>query len=71
MGAVAALAGIGTQFPQFKPYADLIGFLAVGMLGVVAKDKNVTGGTISAATGIETVKAVSLVDTQPAIMRKS
>jgi hypothetical protein len=65
-GIVAALAGAAKVIPALQPYADIltsVGLVAAGIVGVAAKDKNVTGGTISNVTGA-VGKPVSLVDRQ-------
>jgi hypothetical protein len=50
-GVIAALAGAAKVIPALQPYADIltsVGLVAAGVVGVAAKDKNVSGGTIPA-----------------------
>ena len=48
-GLVVAIAEIVPKyFPSLAPYAEIVAPLATIMLGLAAKDKNVTGGTIPA-----------------------
>jgi hypothetical protein len=50
-GIVAGSAGVAQAIPSFKPYADIIntiGLIAAGIVGVTAKDGDVTGGTVPA-----------------------
>ena len=50
------------QMPSSAELAVLGSALSAGVGLIQAKDKNVTGGTISAATGATTAKPVSLID---------
>jgi hypothetical protein len=59
----AASTGIGTAYPQYQWLTTWLTPIALGALGLSAKDGNVTGGTVSAVTG-KAGKPVSLIDTQ-------
>jgi hypothetical protein len=61
-GLITILAAGATTVPQLQPYAQVIALVSAGLTGVLAKDKNVTGGTVSAATGKVTPKPVSVID---------
>jgi Phage tail lysozyme len=55
-GIVAGSMGVANVIPAFKPYADLIqtiGLIAAGLVGVAAKDGDVTGGTVPATKEAE------------------
>ena len=61
--AAGAFQGLAATYPQYAPIFQIISGAALGMLGVSAKDSNVTGGTVSNVTGA-VGKPVSLVDKQ-------
>ena len=57
-GLVIAVAEIVPKyFPTLEPYAQMLVPLATIMLGLVAKDKNVTGGTVP-----QTIEAMQRTD---------
>ena len=63
-GLVAAGAqGVAAAYPQYAILAHIVTGIALAALGVSAKDKDVTGGTVSAITGVAG-KPVSLIDRQ-------
>lgn len=79
------LGGIGALFgAAFSIYSSIrsgqapdsaqVGIIIMGLssaFGLLkAKDSNVTGGTVSAATGMQTLRPVSVVDEQPSSMKK-
>ena len=61
-GLVTIFAAGCTASPTLAPYAQVIGMVAAGVTGLVAKDNNVTGGSISNVTGMTAVHASSRVD---------
>lgn len=44
-GIISIMAAGAVTVPSLKPYAEVIGLLSAGAVGLLAKDKNVTGGT--------------------------
>ena len=63
-GIVAALMGVAQFIPALQPYVGVInaiGLVAAGGVGVTAKGKNVTGGTISAVDGSTVARPVSII----------
>ncbi len=49
IGLIAAILGLATQFfPQYAAILTPAAAVATGLIGVVAKDSGVTGGTIAA-----------------------
>ena len=61
-GLVTIVAAGAMTVPQLQPYAQVIGLVSAGLTGILAKDKNVTGGTVSAATGKVAANPVSVID---------
>jgi GH24 family phage-related lysozyme (muramidase) len=62
-GAIAAIAGLAKVVPALQPYSDIltsIGLVAAGAVGVAAKDRNVTGGSVP-----QTQEAASRATSQP------
>lgn len=69
-GLITMIAGALTALPAARPYAEVIAVVSAGMIGLVGKDSNVTGGTVSAATGETLPQPVSLVDTELGIKKR-
>jgi hypothetical protein len=61
-GFITIVAAGMSADPKFAPYTTIIGMVAAGVTGLVAKDNNVTGGQISNVTGKTALVATSRVD---------
>ena len=61
-GFVTIIAAGMSADPKFAPYTTIIGMVAAGVTGLVAKDNNVTGGQVSNVTGAIALRATSVVD---------
>lgn len=61
-GLITIIAAGLSADPTFAPYTTVIGMISSGVIGLLAKDKAVTGGTISAVDGVKLATPVSLVD---------
>ena len=61
-GLITMIAAGLSANPSFAPYTTIIGMISAGMIGLLSKDKNVTGGTISAVDGTKLEEPVSLIN---------
>lgn len=60
-GIVSAAGAIGSAYPQFNPYAQIVIAIGSAFMGLSAKDSNVTGGTVSNVDGSTSAVPVSLI----------